>query len=62
MENRLLQVRGEVSSSIKQKALDDARQMQASVLDACKKSGQAPPKYALQELIGKGSFGRVYKG
>ncbi|RAL66877.1 hypothetical protein DID88_007659 [Monilinia fructigena] len=36
--------------------------MQASVIEAATKAGKEPPKYALVELIGKGSFGRVYKG
>ena len=57
-----LQVRPSESSSVKTKAVEDARQMQAKVIEVASKAGKAPPKYALLELIGKGSFGRVYKG
>ncbi|KAK3329767.1 kinase-like domain-containing protein [Apodospora peruviana] len=48
-------------SSTKQKAVEDAKKMNASVQDECVKSGKDMPPYQLQELIGKGSFGRVYK-
>lgn len=44
------------------KAVEDARQMQSKVNEQCKKAGNDPPPYGLEELIGKGSFGRVYKG
>ncbi|OBT96170.1 hypothetical protein VE01_06863 [Pseudogymnoascus verrucosus] len=47
--------------STKTKAVEDARQMQVSVIEECKKSSRDPPNYLLLELIGKGSFGRVYK-
>ncbi|TGO08522.1 hypothetical protein BTUL_0204g00010 [Botrytis tulipae] len=57
-----LQVRNSEPVSIKTKAIEDARLMQASVIEAATKSGKEPPKYVLIELIGKGSFGRVYKG
>jgi hypothetical protein len=57
MENRLA-----VRTEAKTKAVDDARKMQAYVVEECKKSGKDPPPYGLEELIGKGSFGRVYKG
>lgn len=42
--------------------MDDAKRMQATMHDAAIKTGQPLPKYALLELIGKGSYGRVYKG
>ncbi|KAF7895706.1 uncharacterized protein EAF01_009668 [Botrytis porri] len=57
-----LQVRNSEPVSVKTKAIEDARLMQASVIEAATKVGKKPPKYALIELIGKGSFGRVYKG
>ncbi|KAK3939669.1 STE/STE20/YSK protein kinase [Diplogelasinospora grovesii] len=48
-------------STTKLKAQEDAKKMQASVVDECTKAGKDVPAYQLQELIGKGSFGRVYK-
>lgn len=51
-----------VRTEAKAKAVEDARKMQTYVIDECKKSGKDPPPFALEELIGKGSFGRVYKG
>ncbi|KAJ6782492.1 hypothetical protein PWT90_05295 [Aphanocladium album] len=56
-----LQVRGPDYSATKQKAFADAKKMQKAVLETCKKSGKEIPQYQLSELIGKGSFGRVYK-
>jgi hypothetical protein len=61
MANASLQVRNADFSSGKQKAVDDAKQMQAVVEDECKKAGKEVPPYLLQELIGKGNYGRVYK-
>ncbi|KAK4240788.1 hypothetical protein C8A03DRAFT_12873 [Achaetomium macrosporum] len=61
MANASLQVRNADFSSAKQKAIDDAKQMQAVVEDECKKAGKEVPPYLLQELIGKGNYGRVYK-
>lgn len=60
MDNQLA-VRSSDYGSVKTKAIEDAKAMQALVLDNARKSGRNPPKYVLMELIGKGSFGRVYK-
>ncbi|RFU77721.1 kinase-like domain [Trichoderma arundinaceum] len=56
-----LQVRWPDVSVTKQKALEDAKKMQNAVLESCSKAGKQAPQYELQELVGKGSFGRVYK-
>ncbi|KAK5940569.1 hypothetical protein PMZ80_006986 [Knufia obscura] len=39
-----------------------AKAQEKAVSDKCIRAGQEPPGYAFDELIGKGSFGRVYKG
>lgn len=46
-------------SATKQKAIDDARQAQALIVGECADAGREPPPFALAELIGNGSFGRV---
>jgi serine/threonine protein kinase len=46
----------------KAKAIEAGWKMQASVMDEANKEGRYPPKYTLLELIGRGSFGLVYKG
>lgn len=56
-----LQVRGPDFSVTKQKAIEDAKKMQKLVTEQSSKTGKDPPQYRLSELIGKGSFGRVYK-
>lgn len=56
-----LQVRGPEYSATKQKAFEDAKKMQKAIVETCKKLGKDIPQYQLSELIGKGSFGRVYK-
>lgn len=56
-----LQVRGADRQSVREKAMEDAKQMQQMVVEAANRANKDPPKYALVELIGKGSFGRVYK-
>ena len=48
-------------SAPKQKAVEDARKAQAQIVRECADSGNEPPPYLLSELIGKGSFGRVYR-
>ncbi|KAL2105374.1 hypothetical protein VUR80DRAFT_8471 [Thermomyces stellatus] len=47
--------------STRQKAVQDAQRLQASIEEECAASGETPPPYTLEELIGKGTFGRVYK-
>ncbi|KAJ9638588.1 hypothetical protein H2204_004359 [Knufia peltigerae] len=39
-----------------------AEEQQRAVTEKCKRSRQPEPDYTFDELIGKGSFGRVYKG
>ncbi|KKY34028.1 putative ste ste20 ysk protein kinase [Diaporthe ampelina] len=48
-------------SATKKKAIEDADTMQKRIVRECGEAGRTPPPYALSELIGKGSFGRVYK-
>ncbi|KAK7416915.1 Serine/threonine-protein kinase PAK 5 [Neonectria magnoliae] len=48
-------------SATRQNAIKDAKEMQASITQECIESGKEPPPYLLLELIGKGSFGRVYQ-
>ncbi|KAK4044332.1 Serine/threonine-protein kinase [Parachaetomium inaequale] len=47
--------------SAKQNAIDEAQRLQISVAREYADAGQEAPPYHLAELIGKGSFGRVYK-
>lgn len=56
-----LQVGAADLSATKKKAMEDADKMQRSIIRDCSENGRQPPPYALSELIGKGSFGRVYK-
>ncbi|KAF3762141.1 kinase-like protein [Cryphonectria parasitica EP155] len=56
-----LQVAAADLSATKKKAVEDADKMQRSIIRECAENGREPPPYALSELIGKGSFGRVYK-
>lgn len=39
-----------------------AKVQEKAIIDKSIRTGQQPPGYAFDELIGKGSFGRVYKG
>ena len=61
MASTSLQVRNADFSSSKQKAIEDAKKMQVLVEEDCNKAGKEVPPYLLQELIGKGNYGRVYK-
>ncbi|KAK7732504.1 Serine/threonine-protein kinase PAK 5 [Cytospora paraplurivora] len=56
-----LRVRAADPSATKKKAFEDAEKMQKCIVRECAEAGRNPPPYALSELIGKGSFGRVYK-
>ncbi|KAF5125345.1 Serine/threonine-protein kinase nak1 [Metarhizium brunneum] len=56
-----LQPRLTEMSATRHKAFEDAKKMQKAVVETCTKSGKDIPRYQLSELIGKGSFGRVYK-
>ena len=56
-----LSVYGADLSGTKHKAIEDAKKMQAIVEEECTKAGKEVPMYMMRELIGKGSFGRVYK-
>lgn len=40
---------------------DAAKEMEAAVQERAERKGVDPPPYEFLELIGKGSFGRVYK-
>jgi protein-serine/threonine kinase len=46
----------------KARALQQAKEMQDLVAERAKRSGDEPPPYDFYELIGKGSYGRVFKG
>lgn len=47
------------SSRIKQRR--QAKEMEKAVQDRAKRLGQDPPPYEFLEMIGKGTFGRVFK-
>lgn len=46
----------------RREAIRLAKSQEKAVGEKCIRSGQDPPGYTFDELIGKGSFGRVYKG
>ena len=46
----------------RREAIRLAKTQERAVADKCKRSNQDTPRYSFDELIGKGSFGRVYKG
>ncbi|KAG8408637.1 Serine/threonine-protein kinase PAK5 [Metarhizium acridum] len=49
------------SSRIKESAVEDAKETQSFIAEECANDGTEPPIYELMVLIGKESFGRVYK-
>lgn len=48
--------------SVKEKARTSAQEMQRRVDYEISRPGVTDPQYTFVELIGKGAFGRVYKG
>ncbi|KAI1436787.1 putative serine/threonine protein kinase [Xylaria sp. CBS 124048] len=56
-----LQVLGQGATQTKLQAFQDANKMQMVVEEDCARNGRPVPEYRLTELIGKGSYGRVYK-
>ena len=49
------------AAGLRSKQVKDAKDMQQVVIERASRSGAAVPPYDFIELIGKGSFGRVYK-
>jgi serine/threonine protein kinase len=49
-------------SKHKAEAIKLAREQGAAVREMCRRAKTEPPPYEFEELIGKGSYGRVYKG
>lgn len=46
----------------KARAIQQAKEMEVLVAERAKRSGDEPPQYDFHELIGKGAYGRVFKG
>ncbi|KAK2806355.1 hypothetical protein FQN51_007399 [Onygenales sp. PD_10] len=46
----------------KSEAMRLAREQAAAVQEMCRRAKTEPPAYSFEELIGKGAYGRVYKG
>ncbi|OAL44255.1 hypothetical protein IQ07DRAFT_550632 [Pyrenochaeta sp. DS3sAY3a] len=46
----------------KARAIQQAKEMEVLVAERAKRSGDEPPPYDFYELIGKGAYGRVFKG
>ena len=50
------------NAGTKTRAVHQAKEMEALVAERAKRRGEEPPRYEFLELIGKGSYGRVFKG
>lgn len=50
-----------MSAGTRSKQVQDAKDMYQVISERCARTGSAIPGYEFLELIGKGSFGRVYK-
>ncbi|KAF1840373.1 uncharacterized protein K460DRAFT_297054 [Cucurbitaria berberidis CBS 394.84] len=51
-----------VMGGTKGRAIQQAKEMAVLVAERAKRSGDEPPPYDFYELIGKGAYGRVFKG
>lgn len=49
-------------SKQKREAMRLAREQSAAVKEMCRRAKSEMPPYTFEELIGKGAYGRVYKG
>lgn len=47
---------------IRARAVEEAQKAQRGVVERAVRAREAAPPYVLVELIGKGGYGRVYKG
>jgi hypothetical protein len=59
--NRLRPESALAVSHHRREAMRLAKAQETMVIEKCRRSGASIPEYAFDELIGKGSFGRVYK-
>jgi protein-serine/threonine kinase len=51
-----------IMGGTKGRAMQQAKDMELLVAERAKRGGEEPPPYDFYELIGKGAYGRVYKG
>jgi len=57
-----LRLQPPLNAGTKGRAIQQAKEMEVLVAERAKRSGDEPPPYDFFELIGKGSYGRVFKG
>lgn len=64
MDSRHLDPSSAMVALTKQKAeaMRLAREQGAAVMEMCRRAKTEMPPYQFEELIGKGAYGRVYKG